>query len=88
VIKKYDNGGSEDRDSEPLQSSADAITDSSQIAESLAKQADQQAALYVLTDRLFRAESADDIYNAALDAIIRALGCEARPFFYSMMLAQ
>src|SRR5262245_15757480 len=37
---------------------------------------ERQAALYHFTDKLFRARSADDIYAAALDAIIRALGCE------------
>jgi two-component sensor histidine kinase len=35
-----------------------------------------QAALYQFTDRLFRAASVDDVYEAALDAIVRALGCE------------
>jgi PAS domain S-box-containing protein len=37
---------------------------------------ESQTALYDFTDRLLRAESTDDIYEAALDAIIRALGCE------------
>ena len=37
---------------------------------------EQQAALYQFTDRLFRAGSAEDVYGAALDAIVRALGCE------------
>jgi GAF domain-containing protein len=41
------------------------------------KRADNaQAALYDFTDRLFRAGSAEDVYEAALDAITRALGCE------------
>jgi len=31
--------------------------------------------LYLLTDRLYRAETPNDIYDAALDAITRALGC-------------
>jgi PAS domain S-box-containing protein len=35
-----------------------------------------QAALYQFTDRLFRARSIDDVYEAALDAIIRALRCD------------
>ena len=34
-----------------------------------------QAALYEFTDRLYRSESANDVYEAALDAIARALGC-------------
>src|SRR5262249_8831540 len=37
---------------------------------------DQQAALYEFTDRLLRAGSESDIHEAALDAIVRALGCE------------
>ena len=36
----------------------------------------EQAALYRFTDQLFRAQSAEDIYAAALDAIVRALGCD------------
>ena len=43
--------------------------------EALRKRADQQAALYQFTDQLFRARSSDDVYQAALDAIARALGC-------------
>jgi PAS domain S-box-containing protein len=35
-----------------------------------------QAALYQFTDRLFRAASIDDVYEAGLDAIVRALGCD------------
>jgi PAS domain S-box-containing protein len=35
-----------------------------------------QAALYRFTDRLFRAESIDDVYQAALEAIVQALGCD------------
>ena len=31
--------------------------------------------LYLLTDRLYRAETQNDVYEAALDAITRALGC-------------
>jgi PAS domain S-box-containing protein len=34
------------------------------------------AALYTLTDRLFRAQSREDVYEAALDAIIRSLRCQ------------
>lgn len=37
--------------------------------------ANEAAALYRLTDRLYRARSLDDIYEAALDAIIETLGC-------------
>src|SRR5581483_4206061 len=46
--------------------SAEAVT---------AKRADEQAALYRFTDRLYRAISLSDVYNAALDAIIAALHC-------------
>ena len=46
------------------------------VEAALAKRAEEQAALYEFTDRLFRATSANDAYNAALDAILRALGCD------------
>ena len=36
---------------------------------------DELTALYRLTDRLYRAKSADDVYAAALDAIVGTLGC-------------
>jgi PAS domain S-box-containing protein len=42
----------------------------------LAKRAEEQAALYAFTDRLQRAASLDDVYEAALDAIIAALKCD------------
>ena len=41
----------------------------------LARRAEEQAALYRFTDRLYRAASLEDIYQAALDAIIAALHC-------------
>ena len=44
-------------------------------AEALARRVAEQAALYEFTDRLFRAATRHEIYDAALDAIIRALGC-------------
>jgi PAS domain S-box-containing protein len=37
---------------------------------------DELSALYRLTDRLYRARSAEDVYSAALDAIVGTLGCE------------
>jgi PAS domain S-box-containing protein len=43
---------------------------------SLARHRDEQVALYQLTDSLFRAASPSCVYDAALDAIRRALGCE------------
>ena len=42
----------------------------------LSQRADEQAALYRFTDALYRAESLDHVYQAALDAIVAALGCE------------
>ena len=41
----------------------------------LAKSADEHAALYEFTNRLYRAESLAVVYAAALDAIMRALHC-------------
>jgi PAS domain S-box-containing protein len=35
-----------------------------------------ETALYTFTDRLFRAESHNEIYEAALDAIVGVLGCD------------
>jgi PAS domain S-box-containing protein len=42
---------------------------------SLARRAEEQATLYQFTDRLHRALALDDIYDAAFDAIARALRC-------------
>ena len=41
----------------------------------VAKRAEEQAALYQFTDKLYRAASLDDIYDAAFHAIARALRC-------------
>jgi PAS domain S-box-containing protein len=41
----------------------------------VARRADEQAALYRFTNRLYRAESLKDIYAAALDAIVDAMHC-------------
>ena len=41
-----------------------------------ADRVDELAALYRLTDSLYRAQSLQQIYDAALDVIIAALGCE------------
>ena len=43
--------------------------------EALAHQVDELAALYRLTDKLYRARSTGDVYEAALDAIRDTLGC-------------
>jgi PAS domain S-box-containing protein len=52
------------------------ITERKRAEEALAKRSDEQSALYQFTDRLFRAGATSDLYDAALDAIQRALGCE------------
>ncbi len=41
----------------------------------IVRRADEQTALYRFTDRLHRAASVNDIYQAALDAIVSALHC-------------
>jgi len=63
----------------PIKDAAGTIIGASKIARDITaheRVQKSQAALYQFTDRLFRAGSIEDIYNAALDAIIRALGCE------------
>src|SRR5262249_1451909 len=52
------------------------ITEHEHALKSLADKMDEQTALYEFTDKLFRASSAEDIYTAALDAILRALRCD------------
>jgi PAS domain S-box-containing protein len=52
------------------------ITTRKRAEQALSQRAEEQAALYEFTDRLFRAGSAENVYEAALDAIVRALGCE------------
>jgi PAS domain S-box-containing protein len=52
------------------------ITERKRAEESLARRAEEQAALYQITDRLHRAESLSDVYDSALDAILRALPCQ------------
>ena len=41
----------------------------------VSRRADEQAALYRFTNRLYRAESIKDVYEAALDAIMDAMHC-------------
>ena len=63
----------------PLKDSAGTTIGASKIARDITafeRARKEQAALYEFTDRLFRAKTAGDVYDAALDAIIRALGCE------------
>jgi PAS domain S-box-containing protein len=52
------------------------ITDQKQAEETIARHRDEQAALFEFTDRLFRASVLTDVYDSALDAIRRSLGCE------------
>lgn len=51
------------------------ITDVKHAEAIAARRADEQAALYRFTDRLYRADSEQDVYDAALDAILGALRC-------------
>ena len=51
------------------------ITEQQAAVDALARRADEQAALYQFTDKLYRAASLPDIYNAGLDAIVGALHC-------------
>src|SRR4029078_13267509 len=52
------------------------ITEQRRAAAALDKRASEQAALYQFTDRLFRAQSLDDIYDSALEAILQAVRCD------------
>jgi PAS domain S-box-containing protein len=52
------------------------ITERKRVEQALAEGARQQQALYQLADHLHRAQSLDDVYNAALDAILNALRCD------------
>jgi PAS domain S-box-containing protein len=52
------------------------ITQRKRMEVSLARRMEEQAALYRITDSLHRAQSLGDIYDSALDAILRALPCE------------
>jgi PAS domain S-box-containing protein len=52
------------------------VTEQKRAGEALDRRAREQAALYQFTDKLFRAQSLDDIYDAALEAILHAVRCE------------
>jgi PAS domain S-box-containing protein len=52
------------------------LTERKRGERALAEGARQQWALYELVDHLHRARSVDDVYNAALDAILSALRCD------------
>src|SRR5262249_52404094 len=52
------------------------ITERKRVEQALAEGARQQWALYLLADHLHHAQSLEDVYNAALDAILGALLCD------------
>ena len=52
------------------------ITERKQFEASLAKRVQELTTLYELTERLQRAKALPEIYEAALDAIVGALGCD------------
>jgi PAS domain S-box-containing protein len=52
------------------------ITERKQFENSLAKRVNELTTLYELTERLQRAKALPEIYQAALDAIVSALGCD------------
>jgi len=52
------------------------VTDQKRAAAALDRRASEQAALYKFTDTLFRAQSLDDIYDSALEAILSAVRCQ------------
>ena len=52
------------------------MTERKRAERALAQRLGEQAALYRLTDRLYRARSLAEVHAAALDAIIDALGCD------------
>jgi PAS domain S-box-containing protein len=54
----------------------DPIAEQNGVEASLAKRVGELTALYELSERLQQAESASDIYEAALNAIAQALGCD------------
>ena len=51
------------------------ITDRKRAEQALVRHMTEQAALYGFTERLHRATSIADVYDAAIDAIVQALGC-------------
>ena len=55
------------------------ITERKRAEDRLARRMEEQAALYRITDSLHRARSLADVYDSALDAILRALPCQRGP---------
>lgn len=63
----------------PIMDAAGNVVGASRIARDITRQKraeETEATLYQFTDRLFRAESVNDVYEAALAAIVRALDCD------------
>jgi PAS domain S-box-containing protein len=52
------------------------VTDRKRAEEALARRMEEQAALFAFSERLQHCTSRNEIYEAALDAITRALGCK------------
>jgi PAS domain S-box-containing protein len=52
------------------------VTERKRTEQSLARRMEEQAALFRITDSLHRAQSLADVYDSALDAILRALPCQ------------
>jgi PAS domain S-box-containing protein len=52
------------------------ITEQRKAANELAETVRRQSALYHLSDRLNRAQNLQEIYDAAIDAILEAIGCD------------
>jgi len=52
------------------------VTEQKIAQDALARRMEEQAALHEFTERLQRAETIDDVYDAALTAIMRALRCQ------------
>lgn len=59
------------------------VTSLKAAEDAVRRRAQEQAALYRFTDQLYRAESLDDIYQAALDAILDTLNCRSAAILYS-----
>jgi PAS domain S-box-containing protein len=51
------------------------ITDRKRAEQALARRMEEQAALFAFSERLQHCQSAEQVHQAALDAITRALGC-------------
>lgn len=87
TIRRHKNGNRIDISLtvSPVKDGSGAIVGASKIARDitarkrtdavLKKRVEEQAALYQFTDRLYRATSLTEIYDAALDAIVTALHC-------------